>query len=559
MSIPKSFSCILKGRGQELAVLRFLVHHEVACLPEALVLIHADAIKLGDGPYTLRLTDELTGASVAGLDASAWYVNEATRIPSSIVGDKDRWLLRLGVMASQALPMRALVTEAQPAQDILREMCETRGRLQVSWAGPVFEHPLGTVVSFQETLETFLKRFSTSINCWFVYAGKSGVRFTQQGLGNLADGSPCMMRSAAVVTLAAPPEVRVFWSMNREPAHHDSQAATELHSYEVVQATEIEATETMSHWPRPADWAVHYGVSDSVEHFALRAGQTVGARGRSALAVVHAWSRPETGSHAPICMRAALEGMVPGLQAQDLAHYVAADANYATLTLSVEQAPALRRLEGMLLLAKKSLRNCARSLGSRLDLGADDWLPHTSKMTMGVLPATVTDPGGKTKQVAKENDYAALPAALAPELRSARLRVRFDWHPQAIDVPYASPWSGAGGTVFFPPRAGDRVLIQFINGDLSTPVVVAALTPEKAPVQDAFQSPGEPFHAHQPQGISARDGLVFETTESGDLVLYAHQGNLVLRARDKVVLQGKVLDQNFARQTNSGTIYRREK
>ena len=49
MSIPKSFSCILKGRGQELAVLRFLVHHEVACLPEALVLIHADAIKLGDG------------------------------------------------------------------------------------------------------------------------------------------------------------------------------------------------------------------------------------------------------------------------------------------------------------------------------------------------------------------------------------------------------------------------------------------------------------------------------------------------------------------------------
>ncbi len=559
MSTLQSFTCVLKGRGQELAVLRLVVHHEVACMPEALVLIHADAIKLGEGPYTLILKNELTGVSVAGLGASAWYVNEATRIPSSIVGDKDRCLLRLGVMASQSLPLRALVTEAQSAQDILREMCETRGRLQVTWAGPVFEQRLGTVVSFQETLEVFLRRFSASINCWFVYAGKSGVRFTQKGLGDLADGPPCLVRSAAIVTLAAPPEVRVFWSMNREPVHHDSEAAAAPHSYEVVQATEIEAPEPMSHWTRSAEWALHFGVSDSAAHFALRAGQTVGAQGRSALAVLHAWSGAETGSHAPICMRTALEGMVPGLLAQDLAHYVAADANYATLTLSVEQAPALRCLDGMLLLAKKNLRTFARSLGNRLDLGDGDWLLPPPKVAMGVLPATVTDPGGKTKQVSKENDYAALPASRAPELRSARLRVRFDWHPQAVDVPYASPWSGAGGTAFFPPRAGDRVLIQFVNGDLSAPVVVAALSPEKASVQDAFQSPGEPFHAHQPQGISARDGLVFETTESGDLVLYAHQGNLVLRARDKVVLQGKVLDKSFARQTNSGTIYHREK
>lgn len=559
MNSLQPFTCVLKGRGSELSVLRLVVHHEVARLPEALVMIHADAIKVGEGPYCLTLKNEVTGASIEGLDASAWYVNEATRIPTSIAGDKDRWLLRLGVKISQRLPMRAFVAEAQSAQDILREMCETRGQLQVAWAGPTFEHRLGTIVSFQETLEVFLRRFSASIGCWFVYAGKAGMRFTQQGLGNLANDSPCLVRSAAVTTLAAPPEVRTFWSMNREPVQHDSEAAELPHAYEVVQATEIELPEAMSHWTRPTEWALHHGLSDSAAHFALRAGQTVGAQGRSALAVLHVWSAAETGISDPICLRTAMEGMVPGLLAPDLAHYVAADANYVTLTLSVEQATTLRRPDSTLLLANNNLHAVAQSLSSRLGLGVGDWQPPTLKIAIGMVPATVTALDGKTKQVLKENDYAAIPSIQSPALRSARLRVRFDWHPQAIEVPYASPWSGAGGSVFFPPRSGDRVLIQFVNGDLSSPVVVAALSPEKAPMRDTFQSPGEPFHAYQPQGISARDGLVFETTESGDLVLYAHQGNLVLRARDKVVMQGKVLDQSFARKTNSGTIYDREK
>lgn len=556
MSALQPFACVLKGQGQELAVLRLVTHHEMARLPEALALVQADAIKLGAGPYTLILKNELTGAFIEGLDASAWYVNEATQIPSSMVGDKDRWLLRLGVITSQSLPMRALVLEAPAAHDVLREVCETRGHLPVTWAGPAFQRHLGSVVSFQETLEAFLRRFAASLDCWFVASGKAGMRFAHGCLSDLADGRPpFQVRSASVMTIAAPPEVRLFWSMNRVPALHDSDAALALHAYEVVQATELEVPESMHCWPRPAEWVLHHGLSDSAAHFAMRAGQTVGAQSRSALAVLHVWSATETGINAPFSLRTALMGIVPGLPEQDLAHYLAADTNYATLTLSVEQAPALRSIDGALLLERKNLRAVAQSLSSRLDLGAADWQPPAPKMATGVVPATVTDLAGKTRQVQKENDYAALPAALAPELRSARLRVRFDWHPQAIEVPYASPWAGAGGEVFFPPRAGDRVLLQFVNGDWSSPVVVAALSAEKAAVQDAFQSPGQPFHAHQPQGISARDGLVFETTESGDLVLYAHKGNLILRARDTVVMQGKVLNQSFARLTNSGNIY----
>lgn len=555
MTNNQPFDCLLSQPGRTLRVLRLLVHDEVARFPTALALVRAETVGLHEGPYSLALQDEVGGARIEGLGAASWYVNEATRLPSSNEEQLDLWLLRLGVVQAQTLPMRALVAEGQSADDILHEVCQEREGLKPSWAGEPFAARLGTVVAFGESSETFLRRFARSLNCWFAYRGQPGVVWSQQGLDLLGLGTP----ASTVPTLSeqrvpAPEVVRVFWSASLAPVSHHSEAATALHAYEVVQATEVDMPEPMTSWPTGGQRRLHLGLSDDARHFTLGAAQAMGGAQRAALAVIHAWSVPGSNDLDEVALGRAFASLIPGLMPDALNQHLAANTGYAVLTLSVDEANTLRYLDGSLLLEQHHLRGIADRIAARLQLGVMTRAP-VARAAAGLMPATVTSLAGNVTGVPKEVDYAALPAAGAPDLRSARVRIRFDWHPQAIEVPMATPWLGAGGSVFFPPRCGDRVLVQFIDGDYSAPVVVGALSAEQDHVERAFQSPGAAFHANQPQGISARDGLVLETTETGDLVLYAKKGNLILRARDTVLLQGRTLDERFARTASSGHAY----
>lgn len=557
MTTNNVWTCELKGGAKNMPVLALVVHHEVARFPEAVAIVSAENVALGDGPYLLALRDDVGGPSIEGLGASAWYVIELTRLSSPAPAVQNRWLLRLGVIEAQQLPMRALVCEGQSAQDILKDVCETRANLTVEWSGEAFSRRLGTVISLQETLETFLRRFAHSLNCWFVYSGKAGLRWTQESLGAVSSGLfPCSIPGVAMTKVAAPPVVRVFWSMSFADLTRDAENSKSTNAYEIVQPTELDIAEPVTEWVRPPEWVLHHGLSDDPKLFALCAGQFVGAQGHSALAVLHVWMMSDPGQDDSV--RTAFRGVIPGLLPDAMMHCLAEGTNFATLSLSVEQAAALRYVDGALLLSRQNLRSIAKFVSGRLHMGSATWQPSPTQPYAGAMVATVASLNGKTETKLKESDYAALSASKSPHLRSSRLNIRFDWHSQAVQAPYASPWAGSGGTMFFPHRVGDRVLVQFIGGDLSAPVVVAAMAPEQAAVQEAFQSPGEPFHANQPQGISARDGLVLETTESGDLILYAKKGNLVLRARDTVVIQGRLLDESFARTTSTGNIYERE-
>lgn len=74
-----------------------------------------------------------------------------------------------------------------------------------------------------------------------------------------------------------------------------------------------------------------------------------------------------------------------------------------------------------------------------------------------------------------------------------RVQVAIDWPDGADDhgawVPVAQPWAGAGHGTTFWPRVGDRVLVEFIDGDPDRPVVSGSLYTESAkppaPLPDA--------------------------------------------------------------------------
>lgn len=565
MAAIESFSCSLQGNGQDWTVLRLVVLHEVARLPQAVLVVRADAIKVGAGPYTLRLQGADSGSAVPVLGETAWYVNQATLLPSVTSNSKEEWLVSLGVLKAQAVPMRALVAEGRSALEITQEVCEQREWLDVNWVGDPFSQRLGTVLSLGETVEGFLRRFAGSINCWFNFAGKLGMRWTTQGLASMEKGRlPYAVREVVSSKIAAPGQTRIFWMNSLAKLRYPSTVAQQLRAHEVLQASEVEAPEGLTESPRPTEWSLHYGLSDVAEHFAICAGQPVGALGRHALSVVHVWSAEEMRTGDTGVMRNLFDGVIAGLLPEHVEHFLGQATNCASVILSIDEAAELSYLDGTALLDREdgNLREMARTLASRLRLGMTDWQPPASVHMSGMIPATVVsanaiqDENNKIQETV--GDYAALPAAKETHLRSTRLKLRFDWHEQVIEVPFATPWAGAGGYVFFPPRAGDRVLVAFVNGDLSAPVVVAAVQSEQEVLPDAFKSPGEQWHACQPQGISSTNGLVLETTESGDLVLYAKKGNLVLRARDTVVLEGRILSQQFAKSSNSVRLYERD-
>lgn len=562
MSNTQPVDCFLsKSDGSDpISVQALLVHHEVLRLPQAWALVTAGALKLGEGPFVLSLRGASDSSGVQGLAATNWYVNEITQLWAQPSGDGlGQWLLRLGAVKSQNVPRAALLSEGKTASDILTQLCEHRELLQVQWAaGKPHITRLGSVMSLGETLEGFLRRFAQSLNSWFVYAGKDLLRWSQDHLLSLAGAGqrPLDIAAAAVRNVAAPAEVRQYWGMSlaKEPLANSDKASSERYVHDVMHSIEID-TPTLKETARraPAQWNLHYGLSDQPEHFAASAGQAIERSEQVALSVVHIWRPVHAGQAVDPGMGGLFEGLIGGLLPDQLAHFLSQSSHYAVLTLSVDQASRLRAVEGALLIEQYNLRDVARTLGERLHLGMVAVQPPVP-VRASPMPATVLDATGNYTKDAQD-DHAALPALGQAPLRSSRLKIRFDWSDQALEVPYASAWGGAGGTVFFPPRAGDRVLVQFMGDDWSSPVVTAALVPEFVAAPVSFKSKESPLNVRHPQGISARDGLMLETTESGDMVLYAKQGNLVLRARDTVLLQGRVLDERFARTTSSGKAY----
>ena len=91
-----------------------------------------------------------------------------------------------------------------------------------------------------------------------------------------------------------------------------------------------------------------------------------------------------------------------------------------------------------------------------------------------------------------------------------RICVQFFWDrarkPNTIDstwVRVAQPWAGNGRGVYFWPRAGDEVIIQFLNGDPDNPVVLGSL-------YNGTNMPPETL-----PGNSTRSGILTRSSKGG--------------------------------------------
>jgi hypothetical protein len=95
--------------------------------------------------------------------------------------------------------------------------------------------------------------------------------------------------------------------------------------------------------------------------------------------------------------------------------------------------------------------------------------------------------------------------------------------------------SGSEGIAFYPPAAGDRVLV-LLEG--MWPILAcAAYQASDTLLPGVLRSGADIDTLSAQRGLVVKGGLIFRTADNGDLVIHA-AGNLVLRAEKDIFLDG---------------------
>jgi hypothetical protein len=125
--------------------------------------------------------------------------------------------------------------------------------------------------------------------------------------------------------------------------------------------------------------------------------------------------------------------------------------------------------------------------------------------------------------------------AAGTDRQTTEIKVCFDWSDVPVRIPYAYPMSGGEGVVFYPPCAGDRVLVLF---DRLWPIVACnAYQCGDTLLPGILRRGADSDTLSGQRGIAVKGSMVFRTAANGDLVIHA-AGNLVLRAEKDIFLDG---------------------
>lgn len=150
--------------------------------------------------------------------------------------------------------------------------------------------------------------------------------------------------------------------------------------------------------------------------------------------------------------------------------------------------------------------------------------PVSAPHCAALLAATVVAPEGN------ETCYDA----------QGRVKVRFHWEDNAQSSGLSQAWlpvlshsAGAGAGIQFLPRAGDAVVVQFLNGDPDKPVVTGALWHQNQPRPFTDPLTGGIYSRSSPAGAQG-DGnqLRFEDKRDEECLALAAQKDLTINANN---------------------------
>ncbi len=558
-----TISISLTSSGQSFRVQRMLLHNELNRLP---VLLAKIAVEAGEYPpalgkaYTLGMT--LSGnAEENPFGIDQWLVQSFFRLPAPAgTATNFGYLVQLTAVPGQMLPMKAYATDSGGNFNaIINDFCSRIGKVQIGSSGSSAEEiKLDTVVSLGETLEQFLRRMALGSNQWFC-AGKNkavaaALDLIWQGPQQYSKEAPVDIGDSIWVAgmLAAPQQVWEYWprALNKAGAAAAPPPKKEDFCIEQISALPLNTDESAKASAAVDGGACKLGfiLGDKPELAPAWPGRSIANANAGettvAWSVLHLFNEDNADGGIGRILRQGIPGLTDG----EADSALDPQGQYGVLVIA--GAGGASYLDSRALLDRFGARPVARAAATALGLMPDGafLLPDDDSGQAGsnapqTMLATVV-PWDSAQSIT----WAAGGRADQQPGHTTEIKVRFDWCETPIRVPYAYAMDGSDGLVFFPPSAGDRVLVLL---DRLWPIVALnAWEYNNVGFPPEFQRAATGDSLSAPRGAMVRGGLLFKTlnvegpnteaNSSGDVVIHA-AGDLILRAEGNLILDGKHL------------------
>jgi hypothetical protein len=525
----------LKGCGAEYEVSTMVLSAEMGRLPQ--LLLHtaasnesavAEAPLVDAGPYSLEL--EKNGKLSTPFGVSHWFIQSVSNLTQ--YAHQSAFCLRLGALPGQALALQGYASDVQPLSAVLQEVSNKFLGQRTLQSRFIEDDPtVGAVVSFNETMAQFLARMAMAANTWLWVEDLGADTLTLQWQSSLQgrpapanfDAAAWPTTCVATERTAAVKAVRTFWPRSSITQPVKPRTSSELFTREVINLLPTPAQAHEHTTPNASPWETDYHLSDSLSHASAWPGLQAG-ESRVIFGVIHVYDQSATGD-----VRRQLGQLVPGIRQDTTLSMLASDAAYGVLALSTQFGQGYAGAVGAL--SRQQLANKADQLGAALGIPVQA-TPETQEPPPNFVLATVCP------WDAEQSATWAGGGLEGSHSHTTHIKVQFDWSEVPVRVPCVAPMSGHEGVLFFPPAAGDRVLVLL---DRLWPVAATgAMQADDILLPSVLRCGADLDSLSAQRGMVVRGGLIFRTADNGDLVIHA-AGNLVLRAEKDVFLDGQHL------------------
>lgn len=518
----------LQGCGAQFKVKRMVLYAEVGHLPLLSLIVEPDVAEqpppqVNAGPYMLLL--DKSGLLSTPFGVSNWFLESVSS--TAHAQHRTHYVLRLGALPGQHLSMQGYAVDGLPVSAVLQQVSDRLlGQRTVQSRFMASDPVVGTVLSFNESMDQFLTRMAWATDSWLWAedAGDAALTLhwqpTLQGADAKADFDMDDWNAACVAReqYAAPPAVRTIWPRSSKGHSATQQTSKALYTQEMLNLLPLSApshdtTHANTHWQNS------YYLSNNLAHTGAWPGLRT-AQDQVIVGTLHVYDQTSSAD-----VHRLLGQMVPGLRETPLTA-----AAYGVLAIATPSGKSY--VSAASALARLKLAEIAATVGTAMGIPTHASAAQIHPPTPHMVMATVY-PWDETLSAT----WAA-GGLNGSNRHNTDIKVCFDWSDVPVRVPYGYSMSGSEGIVFCPPAAGDRVLVLLES--LWPLLACAAYQPSDVLLPGVLRSGADMDTLSAQRGMVVKGGLIFRTADNGDLVIHA-AGNLVLRAEKDIFFDGQHL------------------
>lgn len=468
-----------------------------------------------------------------------WYVSSVNQLQGS--DDTMHVFLQLTAVQGQNRTLRAYVNGEGPmAQDIVQQLCDRfSGSRLISTGGQLATIPLDTAVSIGETLEQFLNRIAGGINRWFClknHANNAQDALSLTWLEKLEEGTPLTVQNSIVINTESHSEgelVEYFGFIRNRPDVEISEEISEQGNFccEHLNPLPLESDSHRRISDETETKTINsFIVSDSLELLDAWPGCALEGsriRGNIAHSVIHVFD-----TNGVDRVRDDLLRCLPGIQPDDEAALLPFSRFGQFAAIVTSGKSGCRWLESRRNVRGHGMADTFDRISQRMGVLPGTSRPRDTPAGLLAVPATVASWHAAAKHAAATCDDGTVG-------HTSEIRVSFDWDTKTtIRLPYLHTMNGQEGVTFFPPTAGDRVLV--LLQDLWPIAAIGAWQYRNIVLPECLDTANNATQLGAPRGMVVKGGVLLRSLIDahgvpGDVVIHS-AGNLVLRAEGNVVI-----------------------